>query len=123
MYARMVADMRALTKRERQLLNSLEGIERFVESCDPSKDGRKAGVRLQVLEAVYKEYFEVRSKIELLLDEIDPSEDSETKTGEDQVEKRKKMLSDFEDRYCDAKAELLDMLEPRSTTQHSTESS
>ncbi|XP_062711815.1 uncharacterized protein LOC134289648 [Aedes albopictus] len=114
----MTSDLRNLVKRERQLFNSLEGTERFLENYDATKDQKQISIRIQVLDSVYSEFFEVRRKTELLLDTIavDGEEEIKPETEEDQQRKNLAILSDFEDRYFIVKAGLLELSSKFATT-------
>lgn len=107
-----MTDLRQLTKKERRLLNMLDGVERFIKDYEPTRDECQVSVRLQRLEALGKEFYEVRDQIELLMDaESDTSVIDPKREEEDRL-----ASSSFEDRYCLAKALLEKKVLPPTTS-------
>ncbi|XP_065078145.1 uncharacterized protein LOC135701314 [Ochlerotatus camptorhynchus] len=110
-----MADLRALSKRERRVLNTLAGLENFATKYDPARDECQVSVRLETLASVSKEFFEVRERIELLMDDVDDA-DADEKTQENE---NLLALSSFEERYYSVKASLLSKQTPLSSTSMS----
>lgn len=106
----MSHELRILEKRERQLRNNLNLIDRFLQNFTKGKDECQLCVRLQILDEANKEFYAVRSKIELLLEDICPT-DEEAEDKEEILQQQEKanyqVMQDFDDRYCTLKTELL----------------
>ncbi|XP_062542404.1 uncharacterized protein LOC134210367 [Armigeres subalbatus] len=100
-------DLRELSKRERRLLSTLSGIEKFVTNYETPRDEAQIVVRLQMLESACKEFYEVREKIELLLETTSSKSDDDESAKVKQEEENNQALTCFEDRCCLAKASLL----------------
>ncbi|XP_062557874.1 uncharacterized protein LOC134222726 [Armigeres subalbatus] len=100
-------DFRELSKRERRLLSTLSGVEKFVTNYETPRDEAQIVVRLQMLESACKEFYEVREKIELLLETTSSKSDYDESAKVKQEEENNQALTSFEDRYCLAKASLL----------------
>lgn len=100
-----MADLRALAKSERRVLNTLDGLENFVRKYEPTKDETQIAVRLESLEAICKEYYSIRERIELLTDEAAEIEDD--KDVRERERANLLALSEFEERYFRLKANLI----------------
>ncbi|XP_065075514.1 uncharacterized protein LOC135699240 [Ochlerotatus camptorhynchus] len=80
-----------------------------------SQDECQVSVRLETLASVSKEFYEVRERIELLMDDVDDADaDEETQEKENLL-----ALSSFEERYYSVKASLLSKQTPLSSTSMS----
>ncbi|XP_055589129.1 uncharacterized protein LOC129741431 [Uranotaenia lowii] len=105
--------LKALLKRERQLYVIFDGTDRFIQTYQIDSDRCQLSSRLHVIDTVYSEFFEIRSKIELLLDEADEKEqkdaDSEVKgeIAKQREEENDKVLQQFDDRYFAIRGDLL----------------
>ncbi|XP_055589698.1 uncharacterized protein LOC129741909 [Uranotaenia lowii] len=105
--------LKALQKRERQLYVIFDGTDRFIQTYQIDSDRCQLSSRLQVIDTVYSEFFEVRSKIEMLLDEAAEKEqkdaDSEVKReiAKQREEENDKILQQFDDRYFAIRGDLL----------------
>ncbi|XP_055601710.1 uncharacterized protein LOC129750728 [Uranotaenia lowii] len=105
--------LKALQKRERQLYVIFDGTDRFIQTYHIGSDRCQLSSRLQVIDTVYSEFFEVRSKIEMLLDEAAEKEqkdaDSEVKgeIAKQREEENDKILQQFDDRYFAIRGDLL----------------
>ncbi|XP_055604061.1 uncharacterized protein LOC129752297 [Uranotaenia lowii] len=86
---------------------------RFIQTYQIDSDRCQLSSRLHVIDTVYSEFFEIRSKIELLLDEADEKEqkdaDSEVKgeIAKQREEENDKVLQQFDDRYFAIRGDLL----------------
>ncbi|XP_062534605.1 uncharacterized protein LOC134203760 [Armigeres subalbatus] len=105
---------------EKRLLNSLVLVEKFVQDFDEERDKKEVEVRLQLLETCVSEFFVVRDKVEVLLDEA-ADEATANSDGPEKAckvrlesESRKReednlaIATDVENRFCKAKAALVD---------------
>ncbi|XP_055604504.1 uncharacterized protein LOC129752758 [Uranotaenia lowii] len=105
--------LKALQKRERQLYVIFDGTDRFIQTYHIGSDRCQLSSRLQVIDTVYSEFFEIRSKIEMLLDEAAEKEqkdaDSEVKgeIAKQREEENDKILQQFDDRYFAIRGDLL----------------
>ncbi|XP_062713630.1 uncharacterized protein LOC134290492 [Aedes albopictus] len=99
-----MADLRALGKSERRVLNTLEGLENFARRYDPSQDEPQIAVRLESLEAICKEFYAIRQRVELLTDET--AEDEDDKDVQVREKANLAALTEFEERYFRLKASL-----------------
>ncbi|XP_062540862.1 uncharacterized protein LOC134208916 [Armigeres subalbatus] len=116
----MPEDLRSLLKKEKRLLNSLVLVEKFVQDFDEERDKKEVEVRLQLLENCVSEFFVVRDKVEVLLDEAadeataNPDEPEKARKVRLESESRKReednlaIATDVENRFCKAKAALVD---------------
>ncbi|XP_055590185.1 uncharacterized protein LOC129742319 [Uranotaenia lowii] len=126
----MSHELRVLVKREKQLNNIIESIEKFVENFHPETDQRQISVRLEKLENTCKEFYDVRGKIELFIEEAmeEESVDSAARgKGEDRTDDQSReeannlLLQQFDDKFCMLKAELLELQIrdlPHNLTEH-----
>ncbi|XP_062717112.1 uncharacterized protein LOC134292196 [Aedes albopictus] len=105
-----MADLRALVKSERRVLNTLEGLENFARRYDPSQDEPQIAVRLESLEAICKEFYAIRQRIELLTDET--AEDEDDKDVQVREKANLAALTEFEERYFRLKASLVSKRAP-----------
>ncbi|XP_062709928.1 uncharacterized protein LOC134288608 [Aedes albopictus] len=99
-----MADLRALGKSERRVLNTLEGLENFARRYDPTQDESQVAVRLESLEGICKEFYAIRERIEMLTDET--SEDEDDKDVRAREKANLAALTEFEERYFRLKASL-----------------
>ncbi|XP_058827429.1 uncharacterized protein LOC131687365 [Topomyia yanbarensis] len=112
----MATELRSLRKRERQLLRSLEGVRHFVQHYEEARDGGQVSLRMQGLEEVHKEYFAVRSKLELLVEdaELTKHADSDPDVKQEVLEhldnENDRVLQEFEDHFYALKASMLTLL-------------
>ncbi|XP_062704313.1 uncharacterized protein LOC134286676 [Aedes albopictus] len=118
----MTSDLRTLLKRERLLQQKVSIVEKFVIAFDKDRDECEVEVRLEGLEEVYVEFFVLREKIELLMedeeddgDDIDPAE----KDATNRVQQNFLAAENFENRYCKLKVALLKLLPPKDPPQRS----
>ncbi|XP_062715774.1 uncharacterized protein LOC134291696 [Aedes albopictus] len=109
-----MADLRALAKSERRVLNTLEGLENFARRYDPSQDEPQIAVRLESLEAICKEFYAIRQRIELLTDET--AEDEDDKDVQVREKANLAALTEFEERYFRVKASLTSKRAPPPPT-------
>ncbi|XP_055627216.1 uncharacterized protein LOC129769151 [Toxorhynchites rutilus septentrionalis] len=116
----MSKELRALTKRERQMLNSLDVVQQFLEDFEWDRDECQVEVRLQLLQEEYKEFLEVRNKIEIIMEDADSEKfaagDEDEKEEADQLREKANfdVMRQFQNRFCVLKAQLL-KLKPVST--------
>ena len=105
--------LKTFQKRERQLTLTLDSVDRFLNSYDDERDQCQISSRIQALEPVYAEFFEVRGKIELILEEADEkiqrdaSEEVKEEVEKQREEESLKLIQVFEDRFFEIKGELL----------------
>ncbi|XP_058456361.1 uncharacterized protein LOC131433782 [Malaya genurostris] len=111
----MSGDLKALLKREKQLHHFMELIDRFIQNFDEERDLRQINIRLQKLEEVGKEFYDIRCKIELLQeDEVlkgGAEEDPEIKEEARQAREDSnfEVIHQFDNKFCHLKSELLDL--------------
>ncbi|XP_055623374.1 uncharacterized protein LOC129766804 [Toxorhynchites rutilus septentrionalis] len=117
----MPGELRTLQKRERQLLNNLSLIARFVEEYTADRDEVQVDARLQGLEEVSKEFYAIRGKIELLLEDQLSEEDVDAK--EESVQQQEminyQVMQDFDNQYYGLKSSLLGFRRSSSSTSAS----
>ncbi|XP_055589791.1 uncharacterized protein LOC129741974 [Uranotaenia lowii] len=114
----MSRELKVLLKREKQLQSFIELIDRFVENFQPETDQRQISVRLENLERICKEIYDVRGRIEILLEEAlgDESSDGDGErkgrgeaADQSSEDENHLLLQQFDDKYCLLKAELLEL--------------
>ncbi|XP_058817235.1 uncharacterized protein LOC131680536 [Topomyia yanbarensis] len=111
----MSGELRALQKRERQLLGMLDSVERFLGRSADERDECEIIVRLQMLEDAAKEFFTVRGKIELILEDAEKEKQANSdpdmkKEALDHLDDENfHIMQEFDDRFCHLKARLLQL--------------
>lgn len=122
----MADDLAALLKREQKLFSMLDLVEQFIGQYKVEEQYNQLRVRLETLEHVAKEFYELRDKIEQLEEaeqekkktSTPPADAVEAGTGGDAEDGVKKedltvidrsfqVMQEFDDRYCALKGDLL----------------
>ncbi|XP_055604233.1 uncharacterized protein LOC129752485 [Uranotaenia lowii] len=109
--------LRELSVKERRARKSMNTVSQFVKNFT-SSDQDQIEVRLQLLESAYKEFVEVRLKMELLLDDqCGPEEGENEEAGSEfqsAAEKRQEqndiVFAEAEEQYCRSKSALMSFL-------------
>lgn len=107
----MSESLKALKKRQRNLQYKLKVVDQFIGHYEEVRDQCQIEVRLNMLEDVYQEYFTIREKIELLEEEAYEGSQADAepevkKEAEQHREENFAVLQEFEDHFCELKAEL-----------------
>ncbi|XP_038119409.1 uncharacterized protein LOC119769812 [Culex quinquefasciatus] len=118
----MDSDLRDLTKKERQIRNSIKTVFQFTIDYKPELHKNELGIRLQLLEEAFSEFKEVCQKIEVMMEVIaEESDPLEGETSQDhasrlEAEAKQKeaencaVYSKVENLYCKIKASLLRLM-------------
>ncbi|XP_058456828.1 uncharacterized protein LOC131434190 [Malaya genurostris] len=112
----MVTELRCLRKREQQLRKLLDGIQFFVDEFEEERDNGQVDLRLQGLDEVYKEFFVIRSKLELLLEDAEVQKHAESDPDvkvealEQLDDENDRILQEFQKQFYVLKASLLALL-------------
>lgn len=108
-----MGDVETLRKRQAILLNKLEVLHQFEENYVAEQHECQLEVRLEMLTDVYTEFMDLRTKLELLLEEKDATKYA---TATPQVkqevlshreEANLQVMQEFDDKYCEIKAKLM----------------
>ncbi|XP_062703824.1 uncharacterized protein LOC134286256 [Aedes albopictus] len=114
----MTSELKDLLKQERQLRNTVDGVRKFIAKYKPEKHLDQVEARLDMLEIAMKRFYVVRRRIDVLLEEADEKQVSESKEDPDEkaktladlIEKRQtesfELVEMVEDTYCELKAKL-----------------
>lgn len=115
---KMTSELKDLLKQERQLRNTVDGVRKFIAKYKPEKHLDQVEARLDMLEIAMKRFYVVRRRIDVLLEEADEKQVSESKEDPDEkantladlIEKRQtesfELVEMVEDTYCELKAKL-----------------
>ncbi|XP_055523061.1 uncharacterized protein LOC129717231 [Wyeomyia smithii] len=118
----MASDLRDLKRQERQLLATFEGARKFLQKFKAEKHIGQVESRLELLETAMKKFYTVRRKIELLVEDADEKESTDSKEAAAERATRVQMLAErreaenvevmqsTEDLYCELKSSLQALL-------------
>ncbi|XP_062534477.1 uncharacterized protein LOC134203611 [Armigeres subalbatus] len=121
-----MSDLRALMKRERMLQQKVATVAKFVEAFDRDRDECQIEVRLKNLDEVYSDFFLLREKIELLVEDAKSTDEDGSDSKKDEKEKKDaisreqenlRVVEEFENRYCMVKGSLLKLLPAKVSVQ------
>ncbi|XP_058456975.1 uncharacterized protein LOC131434325 [Malaya genurostris] len=122
----MSSELKDLKRQERQIQSTFNGAKQFFQKFKVEKHTSQIENRLELLETAMKKFYVVRRKIELLTDEDDEKEASDSKeTVEERAvrletlaERREiehsQIIQNAEDLFCELKS-LLQSLKPANT--------
>lgn len=108
-----MGDLQTLRKKQEILLNKLEVLNQFVEHYKAEEHECQLEVRLGMLNDVYQEFTDLRTKLELLLEEKDAAKyaDAEPKVKQEVVSHREEanlqVVQEFDNKFCKIKAMLI----------------
>ncbi|XP_038118287.1 uncharacterized protein LOC119769527 [Culex quinquefasciatus] len=108
-----MGDLQTLRKKQEILLNKLEVLNQFVEHYKAEEHECQLEVRLGMLNDVYLEFTNLRTKLELLLEEKDAAKyaDAEPKVKQEVVSHREEanlqVVQEFDNKFCKVKAMLI----------------
>ncbi|XP_038106576.1 uncharacterized protein LOC119766213 [Culex quinquefasciatus] len=108
-----MGDLQTLRKKQEFLLNKLEVLNQFVEHYKAEEHECQLEVRLGMLNDVYQEFTDLRTKLELLLEEKDAAKyaDAEPKVKQEVVSHREEanlqVVQEFDNKFCKIKAMLI----------------
>ncbi|XP_038106475.1 uncharacterized protein LOC119766147 [Culex quinquefasciatus] len=108
-----MGDLQTLRKKQEILLNKLEVLNQFVEHYKAEEHECQLEVRLGMLNDVYQEFTDLRTKLELLLEEKDAAKyaDAEPKVKQEVVSHREEanlqVVQEFDNKFCKIKAILI----------------
>ncbi|XP_062538515.1 uncharacterized protein LOC134206800 [Armigeres subalbatus] len=111
-----MSDLRALMKRERMLQQKVAAVAKFVEAFDRDRDECQIEVRLKNLDEVYSDFFLLREKIELLMEDAKVTEEDGSDSKKDEKEKKDaeqenlRAVEEFENRQKFRFSELMGIL-------------
>ncbi|XP_065073823.1 uncharacterized protein LOC135697895 [Ochlerotatus camptorhynchus] len=116
----MANELRDLVKQERNILKTFDSVKLFVEGFDVEVHSVQVDIRLERLEIAFKEFHNVRRKIELLTDDVDDDEEDAAMDPKKDAENAM-IIMDAEDKYCTLKAILMSLrpklIDPTANTQ------
>lgn len=130
---KMTSELKDLTKQERQLRNTVDGMRKFISKFKPERHLDQVDARLDMLENAMQKFYVVRRRIDVLLEEADEKLVSESKDDPDEkaelltalIEKRQnesaKLIETVEDAFCELKAALQKLLASSSRPSTSGE--
>ncbi|XP_052567467.1 uncharacterized protein LOC128093772 [Culex pipiens pallens] len=108
-----MGDLQTLRKKQEILLNKLEVLNQFVEHYKAEEHECQLEVRLGMLNDVYQEFTDLRTKLELLLEEKDAAKfaNAEPKVKQEVVSHREEanlqVVQEFDNKFCKIKAMLI----------------
>lgn len=100
-----MGDVQTLRKRQAILLNKMEVLHQFVEHYVAEDHECQLEVRLQMLTDVYAEFMDLRTKLELLMEESDTAKyaDATPKVKQEVLSHREEanlqVMQEFDDKY------------------------
>ncbi|XP_055623189.1 uncharacterized protein LOC129766639 [Toxorhynchites rutilus septentrionalis] len=109
-------NLRLLSKQERVLRISLENVADFVQSYEEGTDKQSLELRLAKLDELLEKFINIRMQMEILADDADDMELTETKaaTEEERIRQRDTInatiIKDFENSVYDLKQTILSYL-------------
>ncbi|XP_055589224.1 uncharacterized protein LOC129741507 [Uranotaenia lowii] len=107
------SQLKTLQKRERQIVLMLDSVDRFLQHYNSEHDECQLTSRIQALDPVYSEFYEVRGKIEIALEEADEKldkdleEDTKKEAEKQRQDENERILLEFEDRFFELKGMLM----------------
>ncbi|XP_055603976.1 uncharacterized protein LOC129752213 [Uranotaenia lowii] len=118
----MADDLRYLSKKERILWNLLESLEDFLQNYKNDSDHGSIQPRLAKLDEAYDTFCDLRTQIEVILDDGEDDSVDEDDRKETQKKESKKLFKEFMNQYFSLKQQLLSKIRPvpAGSTQHTS---
>ncbi|XP_058840265.1 uncharacterized protein LOC131695765 [Topomyia yanbarensis] len=111
-----MAELRSLRKREHQIVKAFDSVQHFLQKYDQETDSGQVNLRLHGLEEDFKDFVVVRSKLELLLEDVEVQKhaksdpDLKQEALEHMDDENDRIMQEFRDRFYALKAALVTLL-------------
>ncbi|XP_058817069.1 uncharacterized protein LOC131680368 [Topomyia yanbarensis] len=111
-----MAELRSLRKREHQIVKAFDSVQHFLQKYDQETDSGQVNLRLHGLEEDFKDFLVVRSKLELLLEDVEVQKhaksdpDLKQEALEHMDDENDRIMQEFRDRFYALKAALVTLL-------------